>query len=202
MKPPTHFSLHLYPLRGSGYRAFVGCRPVWAFWGHWINPLTYYRAVKYFCQRGYRGYADCDHWAMDSYLEQVMIGLLTDLKKYAHGFPDSLSEHDPQSRAIVDSERIEDYPGFIKWQAILSEIIEGLEASQELKNELTVPKGTYSEEPICWERVEGKEGFWQMKETDTPRFNKELHDQWSLPLKLKCLKAKALLARYWGSFWD
>jgi len=202
MKRQMHYSLGLYPLRGNGYRAFVGFRPVWAFWGHWINPLTYWRAVKYFCQRGYRGYADCDHWDMDSYLEHVMIGLLRDLKTHAHGYPDSLSRFDSQSRAIEDPDRLEDCPGFTRWQAILTEIIEGLEASQELRSESTVPEGVYSKEPIEWEKVEGSEDFWQMKETETPRFNRVLHDHWSAPLKKKCARAKTLLARYWGCFWD
>ena len=194
MKKQMHYSLGLYPLRSSGYRAFVGFRPVWRFWGHWINPQTYWRAVKYFCQRGYRGYADCDHWDMDSYLENVMLGLFRNLKKHTQSYPSGMGDR------IIDTEGTD--TGFEKWQAILTEIIEGLEASQELKDEFTVPEGTYSKEPICWEPVEGLEDCFRMKETETPCFNKELHDQWSAPLKRKCLRAKTLMARYWGCFWD
>jgi len=178
-----HYSLGFHPLRSSGYRAFINWHhPVWRFWWHWVNPNTYWRTIKYFCQRGYRGYASCDHWDMDSYLESVMLGMIHDLKKYKHGYPGNLSVE--------------------KWDSILQEIIDGLEASQELRDKDTVPEGTFSKEPIEWIPSPDHEGCFQMKETETPRFNKELYDAWAAPLNKKAFRAKILLARHWQSLWD
>ena len=191
-----YFSLHGYPLRSSGYRAFVGFRPVWEFWGHWINPATYWRAIKYFCQRGWRGYAECDHWSADAYMEHVMLGLLRDVQEYKNGYPCG-----PHTQHVPFEESAEEDPGLKWWDGVMAEIITGLEASQELSDEDTVPKGTYSDEPIAWERVEGKDGLWQMKDTETPRFNSELYESWAEPLRQKRKRAALLMVKHWGDFW-
>jgi hypothetical protein len=173
-----------------------------SWWKHHFNPMTYIRAIKYFCQRGWRGYADCDSWDADGYFEIVMIGVLTHLRETTPGYPASLAEYGPGEdvpEGVVDS-------GMDRWKAVLTEIIDGLNAAQELRKEDTVPDGVYSDEPIEWEKVkefpEEKESLWRMKDSETPRFNQVLFDQWAEPLKRKERRAKYLLAKYWGSFWD
>ena len=193
-----HYTLGLGQLK-SGYRLFVGWCPVWEFWGHYINPLTYWRFVKWFCQRGWRGYAACDHWDADSYFEFIMLGVLSDLKKKTHGCPASLSDCDPLDESDYEKEDL----GFERWGKILGEIIEGLEASIELKYEDTVPEGVYSNEPIAWKRVkEESDELWTMVETDTPRFNEELYERWAQPLRAKRKRAMLLICKYWGNLWD
>jgi len=50
------------------------------------------REIKWFWQRGRRGYADCDIWDMSDYLTDVMIGMLENLREYNSGFPAKLTE--------------------------------------------------------------------------------------------------------------
>jgi len=47
------------------------------------------REVKYFIQRGRRGWSDKDLWSLDDYLAQVIGGSLKDLSSTIHGYPDS-----------------------------------------------------------------------------------------------------------------
>lgn len=193
----------------SHYRAFVGFRPVGGFWGHYFNPLTYINFVKYFCQRGWRGYADCDHWCACNYFEEVMLGVIRDLKAFQPGAPCTIQKYQPGE---IPPEGYED-DSQERWQAILSEIIEGLEASLELESEETVLVGTYSDEPIVWKKVQyngqpcackGKCTciFWAIEETETPRFNQDLFEQWEAPLKKKKRRAMLLLCKYWENLWN
>jgi len=175
---PNYWSLGVNPLK-----------PHWnLFSSYWwkdvLNPLKYCRYVKWFCQRGYRGYADCDHWSADSYLEEVMIGVLTDLRKYGHGYPDDLTPE--------------------KWDEILGEIIDGLKAAQDIKDEITIPIDlVYPNHgnPIEFEDLGN--GFSRMTNTsDEPDFVPKEYEKWVAPLKAKRLRAGHLLTKYWTHFWD
>jgi hypothetical protein len=137
---------------------------------------------------------------MDSYLEAVALGTVRRLKEHVSGFPAHLADYGPfdeQPEGVKDT-------GFDKWQAILQEIVDGLEASIELRQENTVPDGVYSDEPMVFEDVPGREGeLYQLKEpVNGPRFNDELYKQWEAPLLKKKNRAFYLLRRHWGSFWD
>lgn len=66
----------------SPYRRFC-----WAWWGWYLNPMTYFRHFREFVQRGRRGWADSDIWGMDGYLCEVMIPMLERLKDDKHGYP-------------------------------------------------------------------------------------------------------------------
>ena len=188
---PKHYTLGLFPLLHNSYRRFC-----WPWWKEYLNPSTYWRTVKYFCQRGWRGYADCDHWDADSYFEVVMLGVLGRLRDSDFGFPAHMSDFKmgEQPEGAVDT-------GGDRWKAILTEIIEGLEAAVELRFEETVPKGTYSDAPLEWEAVEGSD-LMRMKATEVPRFNNDLYEQWAEPLRAKKKRAFELLIEHWGSFWD
>lgn len=191
-----HYSLGLFPLGVNHYR--IG---YWGFWAHYLNPKNYWRTVKYFCQRGYRGYADCDHWDCDSYIESVMLGVIKDLSKDPMGYPSSL---------IIDMDEngnpTEDDKGSERWEEILREIVEGLEASRELALEDTVPDAVYpnSHIPMKFKEVEGSKG--ELFEIDRPKdliyFDSDLFNQWQAPLKKKKKRAMLLLVKHWGSFWD
>lgn len=192
-----HYSMGLYPLRSSSYRMIY-----WGFWAHYLNPNTYWKTIKYFCQRGYKGYADCDHWDADSYMESVMLGVITDLKNKPCGFPSNLSDYP------LWEETSEDKPdtGSDKWDSILNEIVEGLEAARELRMEDTLPEEVYpnSHIPFKFKEVEGSNG--ELFEIDRPPdliyFNADLYEQWEAPLKKKKKRAMLLLAKHWGSFWS
>ena len=50
-------------------------------------PKKTYNDIKYFIQRGKRGYSDRDVWALDYYISNVMKHALKDLKEQVHGIP-------------------------------------------------------------------------------------------------------------------
>ena len=68
------------------------------------------RNVKYFIQRGRRGWADCDTWSFDDYLCKVIIGGLGKLEKDNYGCPSE----------FWDSSKINDECH--KWKECLREI--------------------------------------------------------------------------------
>lgn len=183
----AHYTLGLFPLTGICYRRFS-----WPWWKDYLSPSTYWRTLKYFCQRGYRGYADCDSWDANSYMESVVLGVVISLKKSKRGCPASLvlSENEPFEVS------------FARWQSILQEIIDGLEASYELQAEETILPGTYSEEPLEFEELPGQPQYLRIKPSDTPRFNSDLYEQWQAPLKKKKKRAIYLLHKYWENLWD
>ncbi len=171
---PKHHSLGINPLKPH-WKLFSSY-----WWKDVFNPKKYYRFVKYFIQRGYRGYADCDYWDMDGYLEDVMIGLFSSFKHKTHSYPDGLTPE--------------------QWEEIIKEIIEGLEASQELTNETTVPKEVYPRR-ISYSNIE--EFLEQVNgESDEPSFDVKLYEKWAAPLSAKRLRAAKLIVKYWPNFWD
>ena len=91
-----------------------------------MNKLKdlYYK-IKYFIQRGKRGYADCDIWDLDYYICNIMIQTLIHLKTIADGCPPELFD----SNATNQSWR---------WDKILDGIIEGFEAGKKIIEEKTI----------------------------------------------------------------
>jgi hypothetical protein len=56
-----------------------------------LHPHRYFIELfdntKWFIQRGYRGYADCDVWSIDWHLTEYMPKALRDLRDQVHGTP-------------------------------------------------------------------------------------------------------------------
>lgn len=205
MKQPTYFSLGFKPLK-AGVRMYVPRDKhrnrrgyiVWEWWGHYLNPMTYWRWLKRFCQRGFYGYAECDYWSASGYLEEVILGVIRDLRANVHGFPCVLARYGP-------GEEQGDGPaedGFERWTAILDEIIEGLEAARELEFEETVPEGVYSKGPWHFETCEDNPMLSRLVDESGHRFNRELYEEWQKPLLAKRKRAMLLLCKYWENLWD
>lgn len=71
-----------HPWLRRWYR-FVG----WA-WRHegWLNPRDWYHSVKWFIQRGRRGWSDRDVWGFDTYLARVIAEGVEHLIETKHGY--------------------------------------------------------------------------------------------------------------------
>ena len=87
----------------SGYRPFCSY-----WWKHHLRLSTYVNPFKWFFQRGLRGYSECDHWSLDNYLNDIIPGLVRDLKTHLHSFPYGMTVPE--------------------WEGILEEIASGFEA--------------------------------------------------------------------------
>jgi hypothetical protein len=81
------------------------------------------KEVKWFIQRGRRGYADSDLWSLDWYLSSWMPEALRKLAKEVNGCPSELYDH----KAPTDHE-------CHRWERVLREIADGFEASRKLQD--------------------------------------------------------------------
>lgn len=98
----------------------------WPIWRAWRWLLEIPTRIKYFYQRGKRGYADEDCWAIDWYLSSWL--------------PDALETMINKKKGGGNS-----YPGVgkantsQKWNAIVRDIAEGFRADYQLKNSIINP---------------------------------------------------------------
>jgi len=93
-----------------------------------------FRDIKYFWQRGRRGWADSDVWSLDSYLIEIIIPALKQLKENHVGCPGELWDEKATNNECH------------KWQEILEEMIRGFKACQEMDKALWI-KGNFTKEP-------------------------------------------------------
>ena len=78
-------------------------------WGHpWIMPGHYWRQVKWFGQRGRRGWADLDSWGLDDYLLRWLPDAMAHVRENAYSHPIDLT--------------------FDEWDAMIQKIEDGLRA--------------------------------------------------------------------------
>ncbi len=76
------------------------------------------KKVKWFFQRGRRGWADCDWWDMGGYLVGIILPMLKELQQYQHGYPGYGDADTPE-----------------KWDAILEQMILGFEAGERVSKD-------------------------------------------------------------------
>jgi len=100
----------------------------------WEAPGEAYNAVKWFMQRGRRGWADCDTWSLGSYLDAWLPAALRKLKDHP-GIPMSMFDGVP-----TDDETYKIAEAQARWHAIMNKIIAGFEASGRIE------EGLYEEE--------------------------------------------------------
>lgn len=106
-----------------------------AYWAtyRFLQSIKYFpREVKWFIQRGYRGWADCDVWSFDSYIARVCTGGLKQLRDNASGTPlhvfpkdhwdSSSNKRDKEERERIDREARK------AWRDQLDTMIDGFQA--------------------------------------------------------------------------
>ena len=82
----------------------------------------WYYEVKYFIQRGQRGYSDRDTWDFDSYLCEIIPPAIRYLSKNKSGCPGDLWDKEAKNNECH------------KWFEILEEIAQGFEAADQIKS--------------------------------------------------------------------
>jgi len=95
------------------------------------------RRVRWFIQRGRRGWSTCDMWGTDSHIARVNAEMMAELRRVAHGHPVGLSiessepwinNADKRAEVMAQIEAIDvqigfegDYDdGFERWKAMLT----------------------------------------------------------------------------------
>lgn len=92
---------------------------------HIIAREIYYY-IKWFIQRGHRGYADCDVWGLDSYLCDWLPAALRELASDIGGVPCDLAKINKDGTHDVTDKEINN------WKAQLRIIADGFEARKHI----------------------------------------------------------------------
>lgn len=120
----------------------------------WIFVRDVFWEVRAFIQRGLRGYADCDCWAIDCYLNSIVPKMLKQLRGNTHGCPNKLviDVHGKDIQSV--HEGVED------WNGILVVIEEAFRLKQFLFNDY------YFTEDAHWKKVQDKMTLHEFLKTD------------------------------------
>ncbi len=116
----------------------------------WPRP---WRAVKWFVQRGRRGWSDRDVWNFDHYLASVIVGGLKQLEEHRHGYPSELAfkhmAHPDEPWRVTEEES---EAGSKEYSEILEKIIYGFEVM--LKDDWwhLTPEGEENADAGTWAR--------------------------------------------------
>ena len=99
------------------------------FW-RFENPIEkfkrYSRNLKYIRERAKYGFCERDVWEVDTWFINTIPSMLRHLRDTTQSYPNELAD-DNQVHSIND----EPDEGFIKWQAILTEMIDLFEKAKE-----------------------------------------------------------------------
>lgn len=141
------------------------------------------RYVKWFFQRGWRGWADNDVWGIDSYILDILPPMLRRLKETKSGIP-----------AMIIEEGDTDEQSVARWDKIMDELIEGLELKTLWEVDYPKAVGFKKEKPENkWDEYyyDFKDPVWkaafEVKE-------KEVGEKFG--------KSMDLFKQYFGAFWD
>jgi hypothetical protein len=78
--------------------------------------------IKYFIQRGRRGWSDEDAWDIDHYLARIIPPMVRRIGKDGMGCPEEFFDNTCKNDECH------------KWKEILEEIAQGFEAAEQIKN--------------------------------------------------------------------
>ncbi len=79
-----------------------------------------FKEIKYFIQRGKRGYSDRDMWSIVNYLSKTVPSMIRKLKNTGSGCPSDLYDN-----KCINNE-------CHKWKEVLEEIAQGFECMEEI----------------------------------------------------------------------
>ena len=96
--------------------------------------MEYPSKVKWFYQRGSRGWSDRAVWSIDTWLVDNLIPMLERLKKDKHGIPASMFRKKDGVDKDGNSTDEADWLADQRWNNVLSEIINGLKCAKKIQD--------------------------------------------------------------------
>jgi hypothetical protein len=163
------------------YRGYKGLRSVAQFL-RWFP-----RTVSDWAVRGYRGYADCDVWSVDSYLSGLLPRMLNQLREQTHGYPCSMD------LLLTEEMGANDEVGMNLWVAILTAIIDGFEAHTTLNE--TVP--WYDDSPDLTFPFKAGDEFSLWLEENNDSIKEQMETE-----RVKIARGMELFVEYYDALWD
>ena len=84
----------------------------------WEWPREQFSELKWFFQRGKRGWSDSDLWSLDGYLSSWLPAALKQLKEYKHSYPCNLTEKkwDKILDQMIEAFKIDDKIGLMEYK--------------------------------------------------------------------------------------
>jgi hypothetical protein len=153
----------------------------------WEWPEDRVDDVKYFIQRGIRGWSDRDVWGFDYYLSDVILGGLKKLKKDKHGCPclEGFGTDSPNDQTDEQFKAMQK-----EWNRILDTMIFTFEITKKVQDhDLIIP--------------EGQEYFTKAEYQKYKRFcarvNKRGKGKYNFKMNVKIISKKDFL-RYWAGW--
>jgi len=108
------------------------CTSVKYFFVHlWEWPGDTYREIKYFIQRGKRGYSDRDGWGMHSYTAEIILAMLKKLKENDYSIPSCITHVDGKEVYTFEE-------GKKKWDDILDTMIFTWDITVKVDDNITI----------------------------------------------------------------
>lgn len=167
-----------YEAKPWHYKARIRLSGWWNHgWLYELRPGTNWRRVKFFIQRGRRGWADCDTWSLDHYLSRVVGESVHHLAEHSHGWPQS-----------------EKFPKYEDWQAHLHALADAYLHWNEL-DDLDM-QDFYGPE---WKNPEHKGRYEPVG--SGPEWHRELMERERQRRDETKTEMKKLID-VWGSLWD
>jgi len=108
---------------------------VWNFFYYptWrvFDKIRYFpKEVKWFYQRGKRGWSDCDSWNIHAHLAEIIPPMLKQMKKNLHGHPVAMYEDTSKYEYTEEEEKVAGE----RWNAVLDTIIKAFEIENGISN--------------------------------------------------------------------
>ena len=100
-------------------------------------PGDFYYNIKYFIQRGKKGYSLRDVWGFDYYLSDIIVKGLTDLKEMAHGIPGG--NMIGCQTLCIDENNKEEQKALKSWRKDIDRIIWTFEISKKIQDRNWIP---------------------------------------------------------------
>lgn len=132
------------------------------------------KEIKWFFQRGFRGYSDRDVWAIDVWFENTLIPMLEQLQKTKHGYPMDMTEQ--------------------QWNITLNAMIDYFKESTD---EYCSEKNEYEEEYLNSMYEDNQEDFKKLRDKWLDR-EKKIED-YKTHMKDEAFK---LFSKYFYNLWD
>ena len=129
----------------SGYRMTY-----WKYWSTTLNPLTYYKDIVTFYQRGRRGWADRDCWSLDTYMARWIGDALHHLQSQAFHYGTTDEKGIQEYKRMIDA--WDSYRHFTDDCDCIDDYKKGLSTKFEIKEDGSLDLGDTSWVPIYKEQ--------------------------------------------------
>lgn len=100
-------------------------------------PEDFYYNIKYFIQRGKKGYSKRDIWGFDHYLSDIIVKGLTELKEMAHGIPGGGMIG--CQALCIDEDNKEEQEALESWRKEIDRIIWTFETTKKIQDRNWIP---------------------------------------------------------------